>query len=68
MRAMTRYFPELRERAVWLMFEHQSEYSSQWAAMGSIVEKIDWTQETDTLGQWVRRCEHNQGQPSLAPR
>ena len=29
-------FPEIRERAVWMVFEHQAEDGSQWAAMGSI--------------------------------
>lgn len=60
MSTTTRYSPEVRERAVRLVFEHQSEYSSQWAAMGSIAEKIGCTQET--LRQWVRRYERDQGQ------
>ena len=28
-----RYSPEVRERAVRLVFEHEKEYSSQWSAM-----------------------------------
>jgi transposase-like protein len=31
-----RYSPEVRERAVHLVFEHEHEYDSQWAAMASI--------------------------------
>ena len=30
-----RYSPEIRERAVRMVFEHQSEYESEWAAMCS---------------------------------
>ena len=55
----TRYSPEVRERAVRLVFEHQGEYESQWAAMGSIAGKIGCTAET--LRKWVRQAERDQG-------
>ena len=55
----TRYSPEVRERAVRLVFEHQGEYESQWAAMGSITGKIGCTAET--LRKWVRQAERDQG-------
>ncbi len=32
----TRYSPEVRERAVRMALEHQSEYESQWATIESI--------------------------------
>jgi len=35
------------------VFDHQYTYSSQWAAMASIAEKIGCT--TQTLYNWVRR-------------
>ena len=54
-----KYSPEVRERAVRLVFEHQIEYESQWAAMASIAEKIGCT--TETLRKWVRQAERDQG-------
>jgi transposase len=54
-----RYSPEVRERAVRLVFEHQGEHQSQWAAIASIASKIGCTPET--LRKWVRRAERDQG-------
>ncbi len=54
-----RYSPEVRERAVRLVLEHQHEYPSQWAAMGSIAGKIGCTPEM--LRCWVRRAEVDEG-------
>jgi transposase len=54
-----RYSPEVRERAVRLVFEHQGEHASQWAALNSIASKIGCTPET--LRKWVRRAERDQG-------
>jgi transposase-like protein len=59
MNKSVRYSPEVRERAVRLVFEHQGEYESQWAAMGSIAAKIGCTAET--LRKWVRKAERDQG-------
>jgi transposase len=55
----TRYSPEIRERAVRMVFEHQSEYDSQWAAISSIAAKIGCTAET--LRKCVRQAERDQG-------
>jgi transposase-like protein len=54
-----RYSPEVRERAVRLVFEHEAEYDSQWAAIGSIAGKMGCTAET--LRKWVRQAERDQG-------
>ena len=59
MNTTKRYSPEIRERAVRLIFEHQGEHESQWAAIGSIASKIGCTAET--LRKWVRRTETDQG-------
>jgi transposase len=59
MNKIKRYSPEVRERAVRLVFEHQGEHESQWAAIESIASKIGCTPET--LRKWVRQAETDQG-------
>jgi len=54
-----RHSPEVRERAVRMVLEHQGEHSSQWAAMESIGTKIGCTAET--LRRWVRQAERDRG-------
>ena len=54
------YPPEVRERAVRMVFEHQDEYPSQWKAIESISKKLSVNHET--LRQWVRRAETDAGQ------
>ena len=39
MTKVKKYSLKVRERAVRLVFEHQEEYASQWAAISSIAEK-----------------------------
>lgn len=54
-----RYSPEVRERAVRMVFEHEDEYDSEWAAIVSISQKIGCSGET--LRNWVRQAERDQG-------
>jgi transposase len=55
----SKYSPEVRERAVRLLLEHQGEHGSQWQAIGSIASKIGCTAET--LRKWVRQAERDSG-------
>ena len=59
MKTTTKYSPEFRERAVRMVFEHQGEHKTQWAAIVSIAGKIGCTAET--LRKWVRQAERDQG-------
>jgi transposase len=57
--ASPKYSPEVRERAVRMVFEHEGEHASQWAAISSIAAKIGCTAET--LRGWIRQAERDQG-------
>jgi transposase len=57
-----KYSPEVRERAVRMVFEHEREYDSQWTAIVSIAEKIGCSSET--LRNRVRREERDLGRRS----
>ncbi|HCS7447366.1 TPA: IS3 family transposase, partial [Escherichia coli] len=54
-----RFSPEVRQRAVRMVLESQSEYDSQWATICSIAPKIGCTPET--LRVWVRQHERDTG-------
>ena len=59
MKTSKRYSPEVRERAVRMVFEHEREHESQWSTIESISAKIGCTAET--LRRWVRQSEIDQG-------
>jgi transposase len=42
-----------------MVLDHQGEYSSQWAAIGSVAEMLSINRET--LRLWVRRAETDEG-------
>jgi transposase len=55
----TRFSPEVRQRAIRMVLEGQSDYDSQWAAISSIAPKIGCTPET--LRIWLRQYERDAG-------
>ena len=55
----SRYSPEVRERAVRMVREHEAEHGSNWAAIRSMAEKLGCTAET--LRRWVRQAERDTG-------
>ena len=59
MSTQKRYSPEVRERAVRMVFEHEKDYESRWATLASIAHKIGCTPET--LRSWVKRNEVDRG-------
>ncbi|GAA0585553.1 transposase [Halomonas salifodinae] len=59
MSTSNRYSPEVRQRAVRMVFDHEADYPSQWAAIGAIAPKIGCTAES--LRNWVRQAERDAG-------
>ena len=53
------YSPEVRARAVRIVFDHADEHGSQYAAIRSIAQKIGCSSET--LRNWVRQAERDEG-------
>lgn len=59
MNTQKKYPKELKERAVRMVFDHTSQYSSQWQAIRSMSEKFGMSAET--LRNWVRQAERDAG-------
>ena len=54
MKKPIKYSPEVRERAVRMVLDHQNNYPSEWAAIESIAAKI-------ALHTWLRQHQRNTG-------
>jgi transposase len=53
------YAPEVRQRAVRMVLDHQGDYPSRWAAIDSVAKKIGCAPQS--LHEWVRKTEVDSG-------
>ena len=54
-----KYSPEVRERAVRMVLDHEGQHESRWAAILSISSKIGCAPQT--LNEWVKKAEVDGG-------
>jgi transposase len=54
-----KFSPEVRERAVRLVLDHEGDYPSRWAACQSIAAKISCS--AHTLLDWIKKAEVDTG-------
>jgi transposase len=53
------YAPEVRQRAVRMVLDHEGDYPSRWVAIDSVAKKIGC--EPQSFHEWVRKTEVDSG-------
>ena len=64
-KTMNKFAPEVRQRAVRMVLDHEADHPSRWAAVTSTAEKIGCS--AHTLLEWLKKVEVDRGKRGGVP-